>query len=812
MGEHYQIAIMGSGPGGMSAGGRAAEHGVSHILLERSDHLSDTIFKYQKGKHVMATPDVLPLRSPMSFEPGTREAILGAWEEQTKGHNVNVRYNAEVTGIKGERGNFEITINNKETIADAAVILAIGLQGNLRKLTIDGADWERVQYQLDDPDEYEDETTVVIGAGDAAIENVIGLAVHNRAVIINRRGEFARVKDGNKKLIEDAIENGTVQCFYEANPSRITPGQLVLETKAGEEIVECDRIIARLGAIPPRKFVEACGIEFPSDDRMALPELSPQYESNVPGLYVIGALGGYPLIKQAMNQGYEVVEFILGNEIKPADEPLLEEKFGPLLDRFTVDEAIDWLRQSVPLISGLTALQLREFLLDSTVHVVDAGTVVFGVGDFGTTVFMIAEGHVNVHVDPDNPSFVVPLGEGKFFGEMAMVSARPRAATISAGDRCILVEAPRRTMIKLMNSVKSVKRQIREAAMGRQLRSYLTHDMSDELVASVLETAERRDYKPGQPLFHEGEEADGIYVIRKGSVTASRDMGGREVMLGYIPTGQYVGEVSVVGGGVRYLTARAATQVAATWVEDTKFREIMDAVPAFKHRVEEGIINRLVDDETMLANQDAGGTIQFLVDQGMGEATDILLIDESLCVGCNNCEKACAETHNGICRLNREAGPTFANIHVPTVCRHCEDAACMTDCPTNAIQRAASGQVFIDPETCIGCENCKNNCPYDAIHMSGAQPEKPGLLSWMFFGLGPGPGQDRTGQGAKAGGSVGGEKIKKAVKCDSCKDIDGGPACVRACPTAAVFRVSPEQFFSVDRLTNRDDELSAVPV
>ena len=35
---------------------------------------------------------------------------------------------------------------------------------------------------------------------------------------------------------------------------------------------------------------------------------------------------------------------------------------------------------------------------------------------------------------------------------------------------------------------------------------------------------------------------------------------------------------------------------------------------------------------------------------------------------------------------------------------------------------------------------------------------------------------------------------KKAVKCDMCKGIDGGPACVRACPTGAAIRVAPEQF------------------
>ena len=49
MSEQYKVAIVGSGPCGMSAGGRATELGVSHIVLEKADHLSDTIFKFQFG-------------------------------------------------------------------------------------------------------------------------------------------------------------------------------------------------------------------------------------------------------------------------------------------------------------------------------------------------------------------------------------------------------------------------------------------------------------------------------------------------------------------------------------------------------------------------------------------------------------------------------------------------------------------------------------------------------------------------------------------------------------------------------------------
>jgi Fe-S-cluster-containing hydrogenase component 2 len=67
-------------------------------------------------------------------------------------------------------------------------------------------------------------------------------------------------------------------------------------------------------------------------------------------------------------------------------------------------------------------------------------------------------------------------------------------------------------------------------------------------------------------------------------------------------------------------------------------------------------------------------------------------------------------------------------------------------------------------------------------------------LSWLLLGLGYGPGEDKTPEGlARRSGP------KHAVKCDMCKDIEGGPACVRACPTGAAIRVDPSRFIDVLR-------------
>ena len=101
MGETYCIAIVGSGSAGLSAASPAAKPGLSHVLLETTDHLSDTICKYEKGKHVMATPLQLVLRADLDFAAGKREAILDTWDAQTVANGVGVHKQAEVVAIEG---------------------------------------------------------------------------------------------------------------------------------------------------------------------------------------------------------------------------------------------------------------------------------------------------------------------------------------------------------------------------------------------------------------------------------------------------------------------------------------------------------------------------------------------------------------------------------------------------------------------------------------------------------------------------------------------------------------------------------------
>ncbi len=122
-----------------------------------------------------------------------------------------------------------------------------------------------------------------------------------------------------------------------------------------------------------------------------------------------------------------------------------------------------------------------------------------------------------------------------------------------------------------------------------------------------------------------------------------------------------------------------------------------------------------------------------------------LVIDLDTCVGCHACAVSCKEWNTGGypaplsdadpygaspsgAWLNRvhgfEAGDGAEGraggrtVYFPKSCLHCEDAACVTVCPTGAsYKRPEDGIVLVDEKLCMGCGLCAWACPYGAREM-----------------------------------------------------------------------------------------------
>jgi len=115
-----------------------------------------------------------------------------------------------------------------------------------------------------------------------------------------------------------------------------------------------------------------------------------------------------------------------------------------------------------------------------------------------------------------------------------------------------------------------------------------------------------------------------------------------------------------------------------------------------------------------------------------------LVIDLDVCVGCHACAVSCKQWNasgttgalpdyqpygaepsgvwfNRIRHFEVGSYPNSKTVNFPMSCMHCEDADCVTVCPTGAsYKRAEDGIVLIDQDKCMGCNYCSWACPYGA--------------------------------------------------------------------------------------------------
>src|SRR3546814_926873 len=178
--------------------------------------------------------------------------------------------------------------------------------------------------------------------------------------------------------------------------------------------------------------------------------------------------------------------------------------------------------------ADVSPLQMREFMLDSTVGFYRRGEVVFEKGEPGSSLFAIAEGHAEVEVAP---GVTVPIEEGSIFGEVGLISGRKRGATIRAGADSIFVEVSRTAALKLMAAVPGAKRAIDRISLERQLLQIFKGGLTVEDLAPVVEGAEVVRVPAGKVVLTAGDEGDDVYVLRSGSMVVEKDIGGQQTFL-----------------------------------------------------------------------------------------------------------------------------------------------------------------------------------------------------------------------------------------------------------------------------------------
>ncbi len=258
------VAIVGSGPGGLSAGLTCIQKGLSYVLLEKEQLIASTIARYPKGKLVMAEPYDTDNLSFLPVFDSAKEQLIPIWQELIGRVNLQIRQGESVETIaRIADGTFEIR-TTVATYHAQRVVLSIGTRGKPRTLQVPGENLPKVHSLLEDPDEWRGRAVLVVGGGDSACEAALALADAGARVMISYRGKgFSRAAPKNKQAIEAYAAEGRIKAKLGSQVLSFEPDSVALALGDGtQKRYPNEGTFVLIGADPPVAWLEKMGIQF----------------------------------------------------------------------------------------------------------------------------------------------------------------------------------------------------------------------------------------------------------------------------------------------------------------------------------------------------------------------------------------------------------------------------------------------------------------------------------------------------------------------------------------------------------------------
>jgi thioredoxin reductase (NADPH) len=274
----YDLAIVGGGPGGLSAGIYAMRAALKTVLIEKGAaggqvNMSDEVENYPGFVHTSGA------ELSMKFV------------QHVESYDMEMR-SQEVTEIEPGLDWHRIRLDDGQVLNTHAVIMATG--GSPRKLGIPGEDahyGRGVSYcAVCDGFFFRDKTVVVVGGGDTAAEEALYLAkLAKKVYLAHRRDELRASKILQKRVLNDCkieVLWNTVLTAINADESGVTAVGLKDTQTAEERPLDVDGVFIFIGFVPNNHIVPA-GIKLNAEGYVVTDD---RCETAIRGIFAIGDL------------------------------------------------------------------------------------------------------------------------------------------------------------------------------------------------------------------------------------------------------------------------------------------------------------------------------------------------------------------------------------------------------------------------------------------------------------------------------------------------------------------------------------------
>jgi len=278
------VVIVGCGPAGLGATATAKAAGLNYVNLEKMTPAS-TLRSYPRAKFVQATPiDIVEYGSFFLEGDNSREELIALWEKVIAQAGLRINEREEVVDIRREGDWFLVRTARGSLFRGRCVVLAIGVRGNPRHLSLPGDTPSRVFYSLIEPEEFRKRKILVVGGGNAGSEVVQALAAEQLGNTVSysfRSPVLTNVTRENAEKISALQQSQRITVYPASALREIRPASVVLEPVKSRAQVDTppsvaptlpfeldnDAIFAMIGAELPTSFLKSIGIKMISKGR-----------------------------------------------------------------------------------------------------------------------------------------------------------------------------------------------------------------------------------------------------------------------------------------------------------------------------------------------------------------------------------------------------------------------------------------------------------------------------------------------------------------------------------------------------------------
>ena len=295
------------------------------------------------------------------------------------------------------------------------------------------------------------------------------------------------------------------------------------------------------------------------------------------------------------------------------------------------------------------------------------------------------------------------LHPGALFGELAALGRLPRTSSVFAETAATVLEIRWQGLRELRKFDEGWRSAIDKRYRENALNAYLSatelfshlDDTKLQAVAdsALFETHGKFDWhvtynqmkdmdnasviKEEPVIAREGDYPDGLLMIRAGFARVSVQKGNGRQTLTYLKAGDYYGDDELYRAwkGENNVTLKV-TITALGYVDVLRVPSFSIEEHLFAHWEDKNKTDFEPSKANLFDQTLADGALrEWAVQERFINGTQTMMIDLDRCVRCDDCVRACSDTHQGNPRFIRH-GKTFDHWMVANACMHCADPVC----------------------------------------------------------------------------------------------------------------------------------------